>query len=226
MAEAFEFKPRRPEAFEGRTPFTHKHGWQHCLTLAGAGRPRLLLEGRGIQAGPAGVALALAAAAGMDLLARRAGQAPGGQAPVALTECGQVLVGLRCDLADAAWVGTWGGHALMEDGVGGWVDLAEPAALEPGDAWPWPVLGMPYHLSRRTHIYFQHPGDDQEEPPCQDRALLEALRRLEPHNAVPLVVTPWGQVLLKRQTPAEAGVWVFGGQIDEDCWFGGEAGER
>jgi hypothetical protein len=94
------------------------------------------------------------------------------------------------------------------------LDLSTEGDLVLGDPWDLPAFGLPYHLSRRTHVYFQHLDGRQEEPREQDWELIEGLRSLCKSGPARFLVNPWGLALLKT----EAG-WVYAGKIRREYWF-------
>jgi hypothetical protein len=146
-----------------------------------------------------------------------------GSASFLLNEFGQVLVPASADSHVAALAGECDGSldfARIQEGAVQVLDLSREGELEPGDLWPHPALGLPYHLSRRTHVYFQDYDGKQEEPAEQDWELIDGLRKLCPSGPMRFLVNPWGIVQWKRGED-----WIYAGKIRKETWFEKEEGK-
>ena len=155
----------------------------------------------------------------VDSILEAHGRSPqdSGSVPFTINEFGQVLVprGEQVYLAGEI-EGTIGFFISSEPSV-----LSDPSDLSPGDPWPRPALGLPYHLSRRTHVYFQRSDAKQEDPPEQDWELVEALRDLCPNGPARFLVNPWGVATWKEEGSSE---WTYVGKIRKEYWFEKEEG--
>jgi hypothetical protein len=107
------------------------------------------------------------------------------------------------------------------------IDLGNREALENGDPWKLPYVGIPYHLHRGGRIYFYQQdelGGRSIYPPQQDFALIRAIRKLRPYGAARILVTPGGLVLTKmppdgRTLSEDRWEPVFAGAINPKVWF-------
>jgi hypothetical protein len=100
-------------------------------------------------------------------------------------------------------------------------DLYDDRSLKSGDSWHRPYVGLQYQLSRFDELYcWQESADGgiKLEPPGQDAAMIEALRRLRPWGAVRILVGPGGIVITKVPVGT---TWrpVYVGRLNLDTWF-------
>lgn len=140
-----------------------------------------------------------------------------GSLPFLINESGQVILPAPdARIESAALAGECEGSLLFQDPTvpGKVMDLSLEGDLSPGDPWEWPALGLPYHLSRRTHVYFQHGDGRQEEPREQDWELIEALRDIVKNGPVRFIVNPWGLATVKTEEG-----WKFAGKVRREFWF-------
>jgi hypothetical protein len=170
------------------------------------------------------VALAAAVNAGKGFLGGDQGGA------FQINEYGQVLVPNSFGDRRVALVGECGGPSLFHDEFNGGdpFDLTDDRALECGDTWPRPYLGIPHNLSAASELYFWNQGSAgawKMTPPCQDDALVEALRTLRPYGPIRFVVGCGGLVLTK----VPVGPWTDGGwepryvmRLNYRYWFSKE----
>lgn len=87
--------------------------------------------------------------------------------------------------------------------------------------WPYPYLGMKYHLSNRDQIYMKMVEDNNlqiEYLPIRNQELVNSLRMIHPRGTCSFLVNPWGHVLTKQQN---GGVWdpVYVCKLDYNKWF-------
>jgi len=106
--------------------------------------------------------------------------------------------------------------------------LADDNGLSPGDLWPFPYIGMPFHLSKRSFIYYWREDDEggyAVNPLRQDRDLVMSLRDIRRYGAVRFIVNSEGLVLTRRpplgrwQGYEETWEPVYVGRIDYAKWF-------
>jgi hypothetical protein len=110
------------------------------------------------------------------------------------------------------------------------IDLGDCSGLRCGDLWKAPYVGMPYHLSKRSQIYFWHEhaeGEASIYPPTQDHNLIRSLRSLRRHGSVRFLVNPYGVVLTKcpvedQWSPEETWEPCYVGRINYNAWFNKE----
>lgn len=118
-----------------------------------------------------------------------------------INEYGQVLVPSSAGGEHVALVGECRGPLLFENVFEqGTFDLTDARALQCGDAWQSPYLGIRHNLSAASEIYFWNEGNAgawKMVPPRQDLSLIHALRSLRPYGAVRFVVGFGGLVLTK-----------------------------
>ena len=110
---------------------------------------------------------------------------------------------------------------------GGAFDLAPRRPPPSGNPWRLPYLGIPYHLSARSEIYFwdeSTSGSSKLLPQAQDTALIDQLRRLRPFGAVRFVACYGGLVLTKVPVGRRRDSWEarYVGQLDYTRWFAKE----
>jgi hypothetical protein len=101
-------------------------------------------------------------------------------------------------------------------------DLGNGAALNHGDRWDRPYVGIPHNLSASGEVYFKlvnEHGIDWLKPRAQDAHLISALRALRPWGAVRFIVTVGGLVVTKVE-PAWEPRYV--GRINPSRWFAKE----
>lgn len=164
----------------------------------------------------------------VDQAKRRLGGNHGGSFQI--NEFGQVLVpssqGGNCRLLAGEVVGTLSFQNAFEDGQTFSFDGVD--GLSTGDEWRLPYVGMPFHLSSRSQIYFWSQNEDgghKELPVSQDKPLIGALRSIRRTGSVRFIVNPSGIVLTKRPP---TGAWqgdhefwnpVYVGRINYSKWF-------
>lgn len=167
-------------------------------------------------------ALASSVNAGKTLL----GGTPGGS--FMINEYGQILVPAPTPSdARVAIVGECSGPLeFLNSAAGcGTVDLADDSALNVGDIWDRPYIGVPYQLSHRSELYFWEGADDGGRkllPRAQDTGLIGALRALRGYGAVRFLATYGGLVLTKVPVgswPDERWEPRYVGHIDFGQWF-------
>lgn len=153
----------------------------------------------------------------------------GGGGSFQINEFGQVLVPASSGRGRIALAGEAEGlllfHDPFEDGTH--VDLSSHSGLKPGEPWLLPYIGIPYHLSARSRIYFYRQTEDggnSEYPAYQDRELIGSLRAIRRSGAAKFIVNPYGLVLTKvppegAWVPEEKWVPVFVGRINHRHWF-------
>lgn len=117
-------------------------------------------------------------------------------------------------------------HNPFEEGA--IFSLNDDDGLRPGDAWPWPYVGMPYNLNKGSRIYFwlqNEEGGQSVFPPGQNRPLVVALRGIRRYGAMRFIVNPHGIVLTRRppteQWTGEEETWtpVYVGRLNYSTWF-------
>lgn len=157
----------------------------------------------------------------------------GGGGSFQINEFGQVLVPASDGRGRIALAGEAEGlllfHNPFEDATH--LDLSSCSGLKAGAPWPLPYVGIPYHLSARSKIYFYRQTDDggrSEYPALQDMALIGFLRAIRRSGAVKFIVNPYGLVLTKippegAWVPEEKWEAVFVGRINRRQWFKKEA---
>lgn len=153
----------------------------------------------------------------------------GGGGSFQINEFGQVLVPASDGRGRIALAGESEGlllfHNPYEDDA--LVDLSLHCGVKAGQRWPLPYVGIPYHLSARSKIYFYKQtadGGRSEYPAYQDRELIGSLRAIRRTGAVKFIVNPYGLVLTKVPpeglwTPEEKWEAVFVGRINRRQWF-------
>lgn len=107
------------------------------------------------------------------------------------------------------------------------IDLGDCRGLQCGDPWKAPYVGMVYHLSKRSQIYFWQVDEDGGRsvyPPVQDQSLIRALRSLRRQGSVKFLVNPAGVVLTKCPvdndwSPEETWQPHYVGRINKNAWF-------
>ena len=223
------FTPQSPTIWRGRyaripgesTAFhvrLRDHAWwPFAVWVAGAEIANCPM----VASGPA-AELARAVNRGKRLL----GAPPGGS--FVINEFGQVLVSSSAGDGRVAVVGEWQGALEFTDTLrGGAFDLAPAKPLVNGDRWEHPYLGVPYHLSFRSEIYFWNQDSrvaTKQLPLVQDDDLIDALRALRPSGAVRFVACCGGLVLTKVPATSRWTIWEarYVGRIDFDRWFAKE----
>lgn len=145
-----------------------------------------------------------------------------------INEFGQVLVPASDGSGQRVIVGEINGTILFDDPLTGkHIDLSDCRKLMSGDAWNRPYVGIPYNLSKASHIYFWRvasSGSSSEYMPDDDDELVSKLRTIRRSGAVRFVVNPYGLVLTKRpknQAWDREEEWepVYVGNINPQCWF-------
>ena len=116
-------------------------------------------------------------------------------------------------------VGRWTGKMYFYDDSGTRFSLDE--AFQLGAAWPYPYLGMKYHLAQRNYIYREidtAEGTIYDRLPFQYTSLVNALRTIRPSGPMTFVVNPSGAVLAKQNF---GGVFLpcYVGKLDLTQWF-------
>lgn len=145
-----------------------------------------------------------------------------------ITEYGLILVpASRPGDTRVAVVGECSGPLEFTDNMSGngTFDLADDHGLSAGAAWGRPYVGVLYHLSKRSELYFWHETADGAGkclPAAQDRELINKLRSLRASGAVRLVAAYGGFVL----TRVPVGNWQnprwesrYVGRINFKQWF-------
>lgn len=157
---------------------------------------------------------------------RLLGVAPGGS--FVINEFGQVLVPSSAGDGRVALVGEWEGALEFTDPLrGGVFDLAPAKPMVNGDHWERPYLGVTYHLSFRSEIYFWNHashGAAKQLPSAQDDDLIDALRAIRPCGAVRFVACCGGLVVTKAPAASRWTTWEarYVGRIDFNRWFAKE----
>ncbi len=145
-----------------------------------------------------------------------------------INEFGQVLVPASDGSGQRVIVGEIKGTILFDDPfTGKHIDLSDCRKLKVGDTWDRPYVGIPYNLSKGSHIYFwrvMSSGGSSEYLPDDDDDLVSRLRAIRRSGAVRFIVNPYGLVLTKRPKNESWGreeEWetVFVGNIKTQCWF-------
>jgi len=146
-----------------------------------------------------------------------------------INEYGKVLVPVSDGGGQRFLAGRIDGRLLFENPLepAKPIDLGDHRMLENGDPWKLPYVGIPHNLHRSGRIYFyQQDGSGGRSiyPPMQDLELVHAIRKLRPHGAVRILVTPGGLVLTKVPPdgrPLSEDRWkpVFVGTINPKVWF-------
>lgn len=146
-----------------------------------------------------------------------------------INEFHQVLVPSSWCNNQVAMVGEWEGSLEFRDAFhDGTFDLTTDTALRNGDSWELPYLGIPYHLSSRSEIYFWNEdvgGGTKALPPLQDDELIAALRALRPSGAVRFIVSSDGLVLTKvpvGRWPSQRWEARYVGRLDYKRWYSKE----
>ena len=120
-----------------------------------------------------------------------------------INEFGQVLVPAQVSVsADVAIVGSLRGSLMLHDPFTSnrLFDFSDTSNLQQGSVWDRPYFGIRYNLSKHSKIYFWQQSQTRSwknEPPVQDGALIDSIRRLRPRGAVRFLVTYDGIVLTK-----------------------------
>jgi hypothetical protein len=146
-----------------------------------------------------------------------------------INEFGQVLVPASDGSGRRYLIGCLEGCLLFENPLNpdDVIDLGDNQRLKLGDPWNLPHIGVPYHLSGRSKIYFyqqDEKGGRSVYPPQQDQTLIHALRQLRRTGAVKFIVNPSGLVLTKcptgeRWSPEEHWQSFFVGRLNRKLWF-------
>jgi hypothetical protein len=144
-----------------------------------------------------------------------------------INEYGQVLVPGVAGDGRVALVGECSGQLRFQYPfeVGAVFDLTDGRALNLGDGWSRPYLGVPHQLSKRSEIYFWNEDDTggwKMTPPRNNESLVDALRHLRPYGAVRFIVTCGGLVLTKVQVGGwRQSTWEprFVARLDFSTWF-------
>ena len=96
------------------------------------------------------------------------------------------------------------------------------AEMEMGEFWPYPYLGMRYHLSNRNKIYMEiQEGDDFRRVSLKKdyKSLIEALREIRGDGPCTFIVNPWGCILTKMMFGSDFWRPVFVGKLNYKKWF-------
>jgi hypothetical protein len=114
-----------------------------------------------------------------------------------INEFGQVIVPVST--TERILVGEIKGKMLFQDSLnGGILDLSEAGALNPGDTWKGPYLGMVYNYNpSKGVLYKDEKGAPAEYPLSQDYALNNNLNYIRPSEYWRFIVNPCGVVLTK-----------------------------
>ena len=135
-----------------------------------------------------------------------------------INEYGDVIVPLNNSSAIKV-VGCWSGKMYFYDGT---TRFSLDEAFQPGADWPYPYLGMKYHLAQRDYIYREintAGGTSYETLPFQCNSLVNALRAIRPTGPMTFVVNPSGVVLAKKQVPQGTYSPCYLGKLDYTQWF-------
>ncbi len=149
-----------------------------------------------------------------------------------INEWGQVIIpsgaGDRRRYFVGVLEGSW--SLVAPDDSSSIVSLDEDDGLACGDPWPWPYVGIPYHLSKSGRLYFVHraPGRDiVEYAPRQYTGLIRAIREVRRWGAVKFIVNPFGLVLTKQPNRDDWNEehWdpVYVGRLNYQYWFAKES---
>ncbi len=88
-----------------------------------------------------------------------------------------------------------------------------------GDSWPYPYLGMKYHLAAKNFIYYKLQAADGESfprPPTADPQLIRNLRSIRNKGPMSFLVNNHGIVLAKAEEDWEP---QYAGVIDFGKWY-------
>ena len=153
----------------------------------------------------------------------------GGGGSFVINEYGKVLVPASDGGGHRFLAGRLDGRLLFENPLRAAepIDLGNHEMFGNGDPWRLPYIGIPYHLHRRSRIYFyqqDESGGRSIYPPQQDFELICAIRKLRPYGPVRILVTPSGLVLTKlppnsRTLSEDRWEPVFVGAINPEIWF-------
>jgi hypothetical protein len=195
------------------------HGWRPCVMWVIRDETALCP----MVTSKAAIDLGHAVNAGKKLLGSPAGGA------FLINEFQQVLVPSSCCDRQIAVVGEWEGSLEFRDAFhGGTFDLTTDAPLVSGASWELPYLGIPYHLSSRSEIYFWNQdvrSGAKTLPLLQDNELIAALRILRPSGAVRFVVSSGGLVLTKvpvGRWPSQRWEARYVGRLNYKRWYSKE----
>lgn len=145
-----------------------------------------------------------------------------------INEWGQVIVPDANEWRRRYYVGRLEGDWYLMDPLvpNRLFSLKPKPALQPGQRWDLPYVGIPYRLSKFNKIYFVNrlPGEDRiVHPKVQDERLVSALRRIRKWGPMSFVVNPFGAVIAKRPVRGieDEELWepVYVGQVDLTMWF-------
>ncbi len=102
------------------------------------------------------------------------------------------------------------------------LSLDSADGLDCGAQWKLPYLGLQFQLSAGSEIYFWREDEERggrENPPHQDRDLVDLLRQIRPNGAVRFIVNHYGLVLTKKPIGRDQWQAVFVGKINLQKWF-------
>lgn len=117
-------------------------------------------------------------------------------------------------------VGRWTGTLQFWDGSGVF-SLNDDANLSPGDPWPYPYLGMKYHLAANDYFYFRHEtadGVNNLRAPQGNDAIRRTLRTIRGAGLISFVINNHGIVLVRRNATTDNSA-VYVGRIDLNSWY-------
>lgn len=115
-------------------------------------------------------------------------------------------------------IGRWRGDMYFRDFDNNLFSMASPVT----GSWPYPYLGIKFHLSGNDRIYLKYNNQAGEEifiySPYQDSDLIKRLRRIRPgHSGISFLVNCHGVVLVKSNNGY--GPVYSAGKIDFYSWF-------
>ena len=149
----------------------------------------------------------------------------GGGGSFVINEFGQVLVPSSNGGGVRVLAGQLHGNLLFDNPFDpdSPIDLSDTEGLVAGDPWKLPYVGMPFLLTARREITFQHFSEDGKErlfPPAQDKNLADQIYSVRGSGGR-FIVNPAGVVLTKRQDFEQGGQWspVFVGHTNSNKWF-------
>jgi len=227
---SFEFRPCQPNYWEGRyAKIPGNASVFHIQSVSGRWWPTIKM----VHDGERGICMALESTAAMQLAkavnVAKVMMGGSGGGSFLINEFQQVVVPSSNADGSRMKVGVITGKFLFKDpfAVGNTIDLSDAGVMQCGDALTIPYLGIPYHLSGRSQIYFyrtHNEGGGAVYPPAQDQELVASLRKVRRTGPVKFIVNPYGLVATKKPIndewePEEEWVPIFIGRVNFNQWF-------
>lgn len=108
-------------------------------------------------------------------------------------------------------IGRWTGTLEFTDGR---KFFSLDKDMKPGVVWPYPYLGMKYHLARRGYIYYNKDKTAFPRAPEGNDAIIRKLQEIRKGGPITFLVNDHGIVLTKSINGP-----VYVGRIDMGSWY-------